>query len=256
MRETLRYVAIGDSLSEGVGDEPWPDGTLRGWTDRLAALLVERRGADGMLEYANLAVRGSKSARVLESQVDEAVAMNPDLVTLTAGMNDLLRRRLDFDVVRSTLIEIVRPFTARGARLLIVPIPDVRAVSPMGRLIDARRLRLNAIYRELARDHGVEEIAETTGSVFEDRRAWAEDRLHLSPLGHERLARAAATSLGVLSDADALLPPTGVVPPTTIRAEALWCWRYVAPWVGRRLRGVSSGDGRIAKRPVLEPYAK
>lgn len=256
VNETLRYVAIGDSLSEGVGDEPWPDGTLRGWADRLAVLLVEHLGNDRQIEYANLAVRGYKSAQILDGQMDEAVAMRPDLVTLTAGMNDLLRPRLDFDVLKSTLVDIVRPFTSRGARLVIVPIPDVRAVSPMGRLLNARRLRLNDIYRGLASDHGVEQITDTTGSVFEDRRAWSDDRLHLSPLGHERLAYAAATSFGVFADAEALLPPTGVAPRSTIQTEALWCWRYVAPWVGRRLRGTSSGDGRTAKRPALEPFTE
>lgn len=84
----LRYVAIGDSLSEGIGDEPWPNGTPRGWTDRLAELLA---GHLGGVEYANLAVRGLRAHEVLATQVEPALAMAPDVVTLTAGMNDLLR---------------------------------------------------------------------------------------------------------------------------------------------------------------------
>ena len=39
---TIRYVAIGDSFTEGVGDE-YPDGTPRGWADRLAEKLAEAR---------------------------------------------------------------------------------------------------------------------------------------------------------------------------------------------------------------------
>ena len=128
-----RYVAIGDSLSEGIGDEPWPDGTPRGWTDRLAELLA---GHHGGVDYANLAVRGQRAHEVLATQVEAALVMEPDVVTLTAGMNDLLRPRFDPDVLRATLAEIVAPFTAKGACLVVVPIPDIRSVSPAGRLLD------------------------------------------------------------------------------------------------------------------------
>ncbi|UPK73965.1 SGNH/GDSL hydrolase family protein [Nocardioidaceae bacterium SCSIO 66511] len=256
MSEPLRYVAIGDSLSEGVGDEPWPDGTLRGWTDRLAELLVEAHRPDRPIEYANLAVRGYKAAEVRDTQVSEALAMEPQLVTLTAGMNDILRPRLDLDALAATLVEIVAPFTARGARLVVVPIPDIRGISPAGRLLNTRRLRLNTIYRDLARHHGIEQVTDTTGTVFEDSRAWAEDRLHLSPLGHERLAHAAAAIFGCTTGVDALAPPDGGSPRRTLQSQAAWWWEYVAPWVGRRLRGQSTGDGRTAKRPELTPFVR
>lgn len=49
-----RYVAIGDSQTEGVGDGDDRVG-LRGWADRLAERLA---AANPGLEYANLAVRG------------------------------------------------------------------------------------------------------------------------------------------------------------------------------------------------------
>lgn len=130
--QALRYVAIGDSLSEGVGDEPWPDGSLRGWTDRLAVLLADHHAPGRAVTYANLAVRGLTASRVRDTQVEVAAAMHPDVVTLTAGMNDLLRPKVDFDALRRTLVDIVTPFTSVGARLVIVPIPDVRSVSPAG----------------------------------------------------------------------------------------------------------------------------
>ncbi|UYM06053.1 SGNH/GDSL hydrolase family protein [Solicola gregarius] len=254
MQAPLRYVAIGDSLSEGVGDDPWPDGTPRGWADRLAGRLAEQYGPDRQVEYANLAVRGLKAAQVRDTQLANAVAMEPDVVTLTAGMNDILRSRVDFEALRAALVGLVAPLTARGARVVIVPIPDVRRVSPVGGMLNARRLRLNDIYRELARHHGMEPVTDTAGTVFEDPRAWADDRLHLSPLGHQRLALAAAAGLGVPVDADALSPPDGDPPRRTVRAETTWVWQHVAPWVGRRLRGTSSGDGRTAKRPTLERF--
>lgn len=249
----MRYVAIGDSLSEGVGDDPWPDGTPRGWADRLAQLLAAHHGE---VDYANLAVRGYRAQQVLDTQVPAALEMEPDVLTLTAGMNDLLRPRLDVDVLRRTLVDIVAPFTAKGVRVAVVPIPDIRSVSPAGRLIARRRVQLNGIYQQLADEHGMLPPARTAGTIFEDPRAWADDRLHLSPLGHERLALGTAAALGVPVDDGWADLPVGDLPSRRLRTEVAWARTHVGPWLGRRLTGRSSGDGRVAKRSELTPVRR
>jgi hypothetical protein len=38
-----------------------------------------------------------------------------------------------------------------------------------------------------------------------------------------------------------------------VREDAAWVREYVGPWVGRRLRGRSSGDLVQPKRPTPEP---
>ncbi|RJU02370.1 SGNH/GDSL hydrolase family protein [Arthrobacter frigidicola] len=245
---TYRYIAIGDSLSEGVGDLPWPDGTPRGWTDRLAGLLTVQHGP---VEYANLAVRGYKTAQVREHQLDRALSLAPDLVTITAGMNDILRPRVDFDALQASLAGLVTVFRESGTNVMFVPIPDLKGVSPAGSLIDVRRRRLNAIYRQLSDQWGAVSLASTEGTVFEDPRAWDLDRLHLSQLGHERLALGAADALGLAGTFDWNAALEGTRPPRTFRTEAQWWWFYVLPWVNRRIRGRSSGDGRVAKLPQL-----
>ena len=121
----LRYVAIGDSLTEGVGDDPWPDGTPRGWADRLAEILAHHHGA---IDYANLAVRGYRTAQIHDSQLEAALAIEPDVVTFTAGMNDLLRPRFDREALLQALVDMVASCTERGTRVLVVPIPDIRSV--------------------------------------------------------------------------------------------------------------------------------
>ena len=85
--EYLRYVAMGDSQTEGVGDGDDVTG-LRGWADRLAERLAI--GNPG-LQYANLAVRGRLAAQVHTEQLGPALALRPDLATVFAGVNDLLR---------------------------------------------------------------------------------------------------------------------------------------------------------------------
>lgn len=84
-----RYIALGDSFTEGLNDEIGLDGRYRGWADRVAATLNNHH--PGLL-YANHAIRGRLMGQVLEEQVPAAVAQNPDLVTLAAGVNDALRR--------------------------------------------------------------------------------------------------------------------------------------------------------------------
>ena len=91
-----RYVAIGDSTVEGL-DDPDGRGGYRGWADRLAQRLA---AAQGSVLYANLAIRGRTTRQIRREQLDAAVAMQPDLVAVVSGTNDLLRPRFDPDALR------------------------------------------------------------------------------------------------------------------------------------------------------------
>src|SRR6476661_680313 len=90
-----RYVALGDSFTEGLGDpEPRSPGGLRGWADRVAE---ELSTAHQDFAYANLAISGKLLHQILEEQVGPALDLKPDLITLNAGGNDLLFHRSDPD---------------------------------------------------------------------------------------------------------------------------------------------------------------
>ncbi|MBM7788140.1 SGNH/GDSL hydrolase family protein [Tenggerimyces flavus] len=114
--EYLRYVALGDSQTEGLGDGDEIRG-LRGWADRLAELVA---AFSPELSYANLAVRGRVAAQVFEEQLPAALAMRPDLATVVAGVNDLLRPRWDLDAVMRHLEAIFAALTAQGARVATI----------------------------------------------------------------------------------------------------------------------------------------
>lgn len=247
---TFRYVAIGDSISEGIGDTPWPDGTPRGWTDRLAEHLT--RAHDGV-EYANLAVRGSQAEGVRTGQLPGALSLRPHLTTISAGMNDLLRPRCDLARFQDNLHAMAAELMAVGSDVLLLAIPDVGKISPAGRLIASRRERYNAMLHAVADETGAAVLSPTGDSIFEDPRAWSDDRLHLSPLGHERLAAGAAATLGLDGhDGWSDIPQGGDIV-QGLRAELRWFGTHVVPWIGRRVRGRSSGDGRDPKRPALVP---
>ncbi|MEW1691072.1 SGNH/GDSL hydrolase family protein [Streptomyces sp. NPDC091265] len=251
--EYLRYVALGDSQTEGVGDGDDTVG-LRGWADRLAEHLA---AANPPLQYANLAVRGRVAGQVRAEQLGPALALRPDFATVVAGVNDLLRPRFDAAEVAGQLEEMFAALTAAGALVATLTVPDVGKIAPLARPVRARVFALNTHIRAAAARHGVV-VAETAlHPVATDPRMWSADRLHASPLGHERIAAAVAHAIGLPRSDDTWTHP---LPPQVLPgrlqaagAELRWAGAFLGPWLGRRLRGRSSGDDRFAKRPELLP---
>ncbi|MFD3547870.1 SGNH/GDSL hydrolase family protein [Streptomyces sp. NPDC058655] len=246
-------MALGDSQTEGVGDGDDATG-LRGWADRLAELLAT---ADPALMYANLAVRGRTARQVRAEQLEPALALEPDLVSVVAGVNDLLRPRYDAAGVAGELEAVFAALTASGAHVFTLAFPDLSKIAPLARPLAPRLTDLNARVRAAASRHGVT-VVETGGyAVTTDPRLWTADRLHAGPVGHERIAAAAAHTLLLPGTDDAWthpLPPRAVPGAAqALAAELRWATGFLGPWIGRRLRGRSSGDGRTAKRPLLAP---
>jgi lysophospholipase L1-like esterase len=245
-----RFVALGDSTTEGLMDLN-PDGSFRGWADRLAERLAED---EPDLRYANLAVRGKLSRQVREDQLDAALALEPDLASVLCGLNDVLRKQCDVADVAGHIDAMVGALRATGADVITVTFPDPVPVNPLASRAVARVRRLNAAIRDLAARHGAKLVDLEAHAVSSDRRLWDVDRLHANPEGHRRVALAAAHALELEGADDAWTTafPEPLVPHTRM-SHAVWTYRYLTPWLIRRLRGISSGDGRVAKRPVPEP---
>ncbi|WP_100497627.1 SGNH/GDSL hydrolase family protein [Geodermatophilus chilensis] len=246
-----RYLALGDSFTEGLADpDPQRPGEFRGWADRLAEHLAAVTNDE--VEYANLAIRGRLLGQVLAEQVPVALAAEPDLVSLVAGGNDLLRPGADPDRLAADLEDAVVRFRAAGADVLLATGVDPRQ-TPIIRRTRGRVAVFNASLWSIAARHGAVVLDQWGAGWVQDWRMWDSDRIHLTAEGHRRTALAAATALGLPVDGDwrTPLPPQ---PPRALRAalaeEAAWVRGFVAPWIARRLRGRSSGDGRAAKRPV------
>ncbi|MFQ6330082.1 SGNH/GDSL hydrolase family protein [Nocardia sp. CWNU-33] len=247
-----RYVAIGDSQTEGIGD-PDDAGGHRGWADRFA----ERLGAaDPGLHYANLAIRGRRAAQIRTEQLAAAIALRPDLVTVLAGMNDIIRPRFDRDALLGHLDAMFAALTALDIRVVTFTFPDIGAVAPFARPLSARVRALNADMRRLTRQHGVTLIDFEPVAATTHPKVWAEDRLHLSPLGHDLVARAVAATLGVPGADETWrqpLPPNRRTVAGAVAGEVRWVADHLLPWIVRRLRGRSSGTDIEPKRPTLLP---
>jgi len=257
MGEFASFAALGDSFTEGVGD-PRADGSCRGWADRFTEHLAARRPG---LRYANLAIRGKLLGEVLDEQVPAVTGMAPDLVSLAAGGNDLLRPRTDPDDLAVTFEIAVGRLKAAGAQVLVFTGFDPKAF-PVLRLIRGKSAVLTMYIREIAARHGCLLVDLWTMRILADRRLWTPDRLHLTPDGHRRVALLACEEAGIPVDADWRAPLLSAPPRAGLGGAAAtwlaarwndveWVSQHAAPYVSRRLHGVSSGDGMAPKRPEL-----
>ena len=248
------FVAIGDSFTEGLHD-PDPGGGYRGWADRVAGAMSQRRPG---FRYANLAIRGKLLGEVLAEQLPQAVEMAPDLVSLAAGGNDILCGS-DVDLLAAHFEPGVAKLQAAGCRVVIFTGFDPR-VFPVIRWLRGRIAAYDMHLRGIADEYGCDLVDLWSMRVLNDTRAWSPDRLHLTAEGHRRVALRTCEVLGVPVTGDwrVPLPPIAAAPGNRARLagrreDARWTREYAMPWVRRRVSGGSSGDGLCAKRPELLP---
>ncbi|MEU2222745.1 SGNH/GDSL hydrolase family protein [Streptomyces sp. NPDC018347] len=245
-------VAVGDSFTEGMSDL-LPDGSYRGWADVLAARMAARTPG---FRYANLAVRGKLIGQIVDEQVPTAVAMNADVVTLVGGLNDTLRPKCDMVRVRDLLTEAVERLAPSCRQLVLMRSPGRRG--PVLERFRPRMEELFACVDELAARHGALVVDLYGAPALADPRLWDVDRLHLTAEGHRRVAEAVWQTLGhEPEDSEWHVPMAATLPPGWVErrvADARFARQHLLPWIGRRLTGRSSGDGRPPKRPDLVPY--
>ncbi|MFE4546879.1 SGNH/GDSL hydrolase family protein [Streptomyces sp. NPDC056785] len=245
-------VAVGDSFTEGMSDL-LPDGSYRGWADLLAGRMAALTPG---FRYANLAVRGKLIGQIVAEQVDVAAAMRPDVITLVGGLNDTLRPKVDMGRVRGLLEEAVERLAPACEQLVLMRSPGRNG--PVLERFRPRMEELFGVVDDLAKRHGALVVDLYGAPSLSDPRMWDVDRLHLTPDGHRRVAEAVWQTLGLPpEDPDWHAPVPSTPPPgwTARRtADVRFARQHLLPWIGRRLTGRSSGDGRPAKRPELLPY--
>ncbi len=250
------YVAIGDSFSEGMSDhDPREEGRYLGWADRLATVLAARAESGGAdFRYANLAIRGRKLDDVIGPQLDAALAMGPELLSMVGGGNDILRPKVDLDDVADRLEAAVVRARAAGIDVLLATPVDPAEAGLLSPLRPRHAIHTANVFT-IAQRHGCYVLNLWTMRALRDWRMWAEDRVHPSTEGHRRIALAAQDALGLDTDRDDWWPRLPAADRATRRAElaehAAWVRTHVSPWVQRRLSGRSSGDAITAKRPEL-----
>ena len=247
-----RYVALGDSFTEGIGDpSPESPGGHRGWADRVAEELA---AGHPDFAYANLAIRGRLLGQIVAEQLQPALDLKPDLVSICAGGNDVIRPGGDPDRLAERMDETVAALRGSGATVLLFTGPDIGNTPVLGS-VRGRVAIYNENLRTVAARHDAVIADMWALQALADPRMWAPDRLHFSPLGHHTIAAMALEALGVPHHLEPL--ETKPLPAKTWRTarteDLVWARQHLVPWVVRRVRGRSSGDGIAAKRPDAGP---
>lgn len=247
------FFAVGDSFTEGLNDYG-AGGSFLGWADRLAAML-HANSPD--VRYANTAIRGRTAERIAREQIPAAIAQSPELVSFAGGINDLLKPNWQPARTFAAIDDALRSLRASGADVLVVAFGDPKNRASINRLRSRFKL-LNQATVMLAREHDcyLLDFWPLTSHSADDY--WSDDRLHLSTLGHQVTAAAAAEVLGIGDSAwrDQVVAWSG--PPRSsvkLRADGQWFVHHAAPWALRRLRRRSSGEELLPKRPVLTSLA-
>ncbi len=187
--EFRRYVAVGDSFTAGA---PGQEGR---WPDELAAAL---RPA----EYHNLGVAGATTAEVADGQLARCIELEPDLVTVVCGVNDvLLSVRPDIEAHKAALARIFATICERLPDAVVVtvttpPIAEHIGLRPRSRRRVERGVgQLNEITRELSERYGVLCLEWGDHPLARERQNFAADGFHPSLTGIRRAARACAQAL-------------------------------------------------------------
>jgi lysophospholipase L1-like esterase len=232
---TVRFVALGDSLTEGVGDpvgEAW-----RGWAALLADGLAGQ--PQDTVEFTNLAVSGAQSRDVLERQTPAGLALNPDVVSVVIGVNDTLRCTFDIQALAARLDKVYAAFTAQGAVLLTACLPDPGAMlglpGALARPLARRQRAVNTVVHALSERYGAVHLHAAEGEWIMDRAIWSADRLHPGERGHRQLALRFHALLAEEGVATGAAPSPEPEFPAPTRSASLW-WLATAGtgWVARR----------------------
>lgn len=252
-----RFVVLGDSCAEGL-DDPYPDQrAYRGWADFVAARLAQDEPG---FRYANLAVRGRRLDQIVPEQVPAATRLEPDLVALFGGGNDVMSRGWDARTVARRVDAAIRACTGISPVVVTFTLSDISHRMPLGHRMRPRIVALNEAIREAAVSYGALLIDLWPDQAVTDSRYFGADRLHLSAHGHRRLAAYVLGRLGVSHDPAWLEPLPGVAATGGWRADAHWLLREVLPVAVTRTRnrliGRQPGDGFFPKRPDLLPMTR
>ncbi|MGN7893521.1 SGNH/GDSL hydrolase family protein [Bacillus sp. 22475] len=189
-----RFVAIGDSFTEGIGDEV--EGiALKSWVDHFVQL------CENDIEYANFAKRGLVTKEIRSQQLEKALTFNPDLVSLIAGANDVLKGRWNHDAYKNDMEFMIDTLSKAGADIIIADLPDFTVRLPLAsekkQVIKEQLLEANEVIRSLSREYKFHHVDFWNHHLVNENTLWSKDLIHPNSKGYVKVAELIFSSLPV-----------------------------------------------------------
>ncbi|PDZ55378.1 lipase [Bacillus cereus] len=189
-----RFVAIGDSFTEGIGDEV--EGiALKSWVDHFVQLCEKD------IEYANFAKRGLVTEEIRLQQLEKALTFNSDLVSLIAGANDVLKGRWNHDAYKNDMEFMIDTLSKAGADIIIANLPDFTVRLPFAsekkQVIKEQLLEANEVIHSLSREYKLHHVDFWNHHLVNDNTLWSKDLIHPNSKGYVKVAELIFSSLPV-----------------------------------------------------------
>lgn len=189
-----RFVAIGDSFTEGIGDEV--EGiALKSWVDHFVQLCEKD------IEYANFAKLGLVTEEIRLQQLEKALTFNPDLVSLIAGANDVLKGRWNHDAYKNDMEFMIDTLSKAGADIIIANLPDFTVRLPFAsekkQEIKEQLLEANEVIHSLSREYKLHHVDFWNHHLVNDNTLWSKDLIHPNSKGYVKVAELIFSSLPV-----------------------------------------------------------
>ncbi|PHE93143.1 lipase [Bacillus wiedmannii] len=189
-----RFVSIGDSFTEGIGDEV--EGiALKSWVDHLVQLCEKD------IEYANFAKRGLVTKEIRSQQLEKALTFNPDLVSIIAGANDVLKGRWDHQAYKNDMEFMIDTLSKTDADIIIASLPDFTVRLPFSsekkQVLKEQLLEANEIILSLSREYKLHHVDFWNHHLVNDNTLWSTDLIHPNSKGYVKVAELIFSSLPV-----------------------------------------------------------
>jgi lysophospholipase L1-like esterase len=246
----LRFVGLGDSLTQGVGD-PRPgragfSGELEGWVSYFASAV---RFSGRTVDVRNYAAAGARLHDVLETQLDVALAEPADMISCFIGINDLWYDDLDFEVFAQRFDVLCQRLTSHAAVVITASIHDVFAPFPVRAAhrdkLAQKIARINDVIVTAAQHHGLVLLDLAARPEMFTSSVRAVDRLHPNRYGHQLIAAEVVSLLHEKGHLMSVTPPLASPSRRGVPdlAHVAWVSGYVRQnWKRWRAESTASGS--------------
>lgn len=178
-RKVIKYVALGDSLTAGVGSQD-----QKKTFPYVFAQSLEKKG--NVVILVNLSQSGAKSKDVLQYQVSQALQENPDYITLLIGINDI-HSLVQVGEFEKNFQEIVKQLNVENkAKIIILNLPYLGSgqlvLPPYSLLLDFQTKRYNDIIQKVASSYNLPVVDLYTQT--KNNQTYSADQFHPSGKGY------------------------------------------------------------------------